>query len=318
MKKSIKISLILTIILAILVGCSNSKSEDIKIEDKLTETNKATRTVSTIMGDVEVPLNPERVVVNWYVGDVFTLDLNVVGYNAWAQETMPFYDKFKDATKIDNWEQEDVMALNPDLIVTYSEEDFEKFSKIAPVIVVSETEMDSIERIQFLGEATGKKEEANKAVELFNEKLSQARTVFNADKFVGKTFSILEDWGPSGEWSGLYYETGSRGGTLVYKYLGLNYPEKLQELIDKTGEGRGSISYEVAHEYFGDYILWFKQENKESEYAKTEIWKNIPAVINNQVAQIPGKYSGLFFYSDVTSLTNQLDHMVDVINSLEN
>ncbi|MCS4466406.1 hypothetical protein JTS99_08810 [Clostridium botulinum] len=48
--------------------------------------------------DIEVPANPKRVVANWYVGEVITLGLNLVGYNAWEQETMPFYDKLK-ATK---------------------------------------------------------------------------------------------------------------------------------------------------------------------------------------------------------------------------
>ena len=33
---------------------------------------------------------------------------------------------------------------------------------------------------------------------------------------------------------------------------------------------------------FGDYILWFKQEGKESDYAKTKIWKSIPAVAEDR------------------------------------
>lgn len=229
---------------------------------------------------------------------------------------MPFFEKFSASKKIENWEPEELMSLNPDLIVTYSEEDFERFNKIAPVLVIPEVGIDSIERLKILGQATGKSAEAEAAVKIFEEKLAESKLILNADKFAGKTFSILEDWGATGEWSGLYYETGSRGGTLVYKYLGLKYPDKLQELIDSTGEGRGSISYEVAHEYFGDYILWFRQEGKESDYAKTEIWNSIPAVINENIVEIPGEYAGLFFYSDITSLTAQLDYMVNAINSL--
>lgn len=317
MKKSIKLSLLLTLILSILVGCSNNKNNDSNNIIKEETQADTTHVIETAMGDLEVPLNPERVVVNWYIGDAFTLDLNVVGHYAWDQETMPFYDKFKSSTKIENWEQEDIMALNPDLIITYSQEDFENFNKIAPVLVIPESDMTSLERLSFIGKATNKEAEAEKAISLFEEKLAEAKEVFKSDKFENKTFSILEDWGPSGEWSGLYYETGSRGGTLVYEYLGLEYPEKLKELIEKTGEGRGSISYEVAHEYFGDYILWFQKEDEESEYAKTEIWNSIPAVINGNIGIIPGEYAGLFFYSDVTSLTHQLDHMVNLINSLK-
>lgn len=307
MKKFLALFCSIIMTTAILAGCSSSKNA---------EKEEATvRTVSTVKGDIKVPANPKRVVANWYVGDVITLELNLVGYNAWAQETMPFYDELKASTKIEKWEPEEVMDLEPELIITYDEADFDKFSKIAPVLVIPESK-SSEERLKIIGEATGRADEANKAVSNFEEKLADAKKTLKGDAFTGKTFSIMEDWGPSGEWSGVAYETGSRGGTLVYDYLGLKYPDKLKELIAKSGEGRGTISYEVAHEYFGDYILWFKQEGKESEYAKTEIWKSIPAVTEGRVVEIPGENQGLFYYSDVTSLTAQLDYMVDAINSL--
>lgn len=307
MKKVLSVFCMLFMTTALLAGCSSSKNIE---EDQAT-----VHTVATVKGDVEVPTNAERVVVNWYVGDVITLELNLVGYNAWAQETMPFYNELNAATKIENWEPEEVMALEPDLIVTYNEEDFDKFSKIAPVLVIPES-LTSIERIRFIGEATGRTTQAEEATRQFEEKLATAKQTLKNDAFEGKTFSILEDWGPSGEWSGVGYETGSRGGTLLYSYIGLNYPDKLKELIEESGKGRGNLSYEVAHEYFGDYILWFRLDESESEYAKTDIWKSIPAVVEGRVVEIPAKYAGLFYYDDVTSLTQQLDYMVSAINAV--
>ena len=307
MKKFLSLFCAIFMTTVILAGCASSKNP--KKEEA------TVRTVTTVKGDIEVPAKPERVVANWYVGDVITLGLNLVGYNAWEQETMPFYNKLKATTKIEKWEPEEVMALEPDLIITYDEADFDKFSKIAPVLVIPQSQ-SSIDRIKFIGETTGRTTEAEEAIKKFEEKLDAAKKILKGDAFAGKTFSIMEDWGPSGEWSGISYETGSRGGTLVYEYLGLKYPDKLKELIQKSGEGRGIISYEVAHEYFGDYILWFKQEGKESEYAKTDIWKSIPAVASGRVVEIPGNYLGLFYYSDITSLTEQLDYMVNAINSL--
>lgn len=309
MKKTIKLILAISSIFILLVGCSSkNKNMEEKTDDK--------KIVKTVMGDVEVPTNPENIVVNWYIGDMFTLDLNVVGYNAWEQKSMPFFDKFEGIKKIENWEPEEVMTVNPDLIITYNEEDYEKFSKLAPVLVVREQDMNSVERLRFLGEATGKTKEAEEAIAKFEKKLEESKEMLDTEKFNGKTFSILEDWGPTGEYSGIGYETGSRGGTLIYEYLGLKYPDKLQELIDKTQKTREIISYEVAHEYFGDYILWFLQEGKESAYAKTDIWKSIPAVVNGNVVTIPGEYAGLFFYSDVTSLTAQVDYIANALNSL--
>ncbi|APQ74074.1 ABC transporter substrate-binding protein [Clostridium botulinum] len=307
MKKLLSLFCAIFMTTVIFAGCSSSKNE--KKEES------TVRTITTVKGDIEVPANPKRVVANWYVGEVITLGLNLVGYNAWEQETMPFYDKLKATKKIKKWEPEEVMNLKPDLIITYDEADFDKFSKVAPVLVIPESE-NSIDRIKFIGAATGRTTEAKEAVNKFEKKLDAVKKTLKSDKFVGKTFSIMEDWGPTGEFSGIYYETGSRGGTLVYDYLGLKYPDKLKELIEKSKKGRGSISYEVAHEYFGDYILWFQQEGKESKYSKTDIWKSIPAVAAGRVVEIPGKYSGLFYYSDITSLTEQLDYMSNAINLL--
>jgi len=331
MKKILSIAATTVLILSLLSGCSNTKNTNTDAPaspqptesvtatttpaSESTEEETGTRTVSTIKGDIEVPVNPQRVIANWYVGDVITLDLNLVGYNAWAQETMPFYDTLMASTKIETWEPENVMTLEPDLIITYKEDDFDKFNKVAPVLVIPES-IESTERLSIIGEATGRTEEAEAAIQNFETKLAEAKESFKGGEFAGKTFSIMEDWGASGEWSGVYYETGSRGGTLVYDYLDLSIPEKLTELIKQSGEGRGSLSYEVAHEYFGDYILWFRQEGKESEYAQTEIWNSIPAVQNGKVAEIPGEMLGLFYYSDVTSLTEQLDYTVNAINSL--
>lgn len=294
-------------VLFLMVGCGNTA-------DNTSSTEMIE--VDTEMGKVEVPKNPERVVVNWYVGDVISLDLPIAGYFAWNQESMPYHDKLNDLHKIEAWEAEEIMTLKPDLIITYDQEDFTKLSKIAPVVVISDSGMDTIERTEYLGKITNKEAEAKKAVDTFTTKLAEAKKTLDGDAFAGKTFSVMEDWGPSGEWAGVYYETGSRGGTLLYDYLDLKYPDKLGELIEKTGEGRGSISYEVAHEYFGDYIIWFQKENEESEYAKTEIWKSIPAVKEGRVVEIPGNMLGLFFYSDITSLTQQLDYMIDAINTV--
>ncbi len=273
-----------------------------------------TRKLSTALGEVEVPANPQRIIVNWYIGDVFTLGLKPVAYSGWAQETMPFFDKFEGIPAIEKWEPEELMKYDPDLIITYDPQDFEKLSKIAPVVVVPEGDIKTTERLAFLGEATGRQTEAKNAIQTFESKLAKAKEKLTSDIFRDKTFSILQDWG--GDSYGVMYETGSRGGTLLYEYLGLKKPEKLQQLVDSSGKGRDSLSYEVASQYFGDYVLWFLTEGKDSEYAQTDIWKSIPAVRDGHIVEIPGEYVGLFYYSDVMSMTAQLDHIMDKLLAL--
>ncbi len=298
---------------------TNQPPASVTSQDSTTGEEGATRKVQTIKGEIEVLADPKRVVVNWYIGDVLALDLDVVGYYCWEQEAMPFYDRMMATTKIENWEPEEVMALEPDLIVTYKEEDFDTFKGIAPVLVVKGSEMSPIERVQFLGEATGRTEEAQEAVGTFETKLADAKELLSGDWFAGKTFTINEDWGSSGAWAGIAFEGSSRGGTLVYKFLGMTMPDNVQALVDESSDrDYALLSYEVSHEYFGDYIIWFDQEGTESEYKKTEIWNSIPAVVNGNIITIPGEKLGLFYYSDILSLTAEIDYIVDAINAMAN
>lgn len=285
---------------SLLVACGSSKATDQKADK--------TKVIKTEMGDVEVPVNPERVLVNWYVGDVASLGVTPVGYSGWAQEAMPFYEQIKEVPAIEKWEKEELLSYEPDVIITYSKEDFEKLSKIAPVIVITEAK-SAEERLALIGETLGKEEKAKELNETFQSKLANAKETFAGDEFKDKTFSLFEDWG-SGSY-GIYYETGSRGGTLLYDYIGLKKPAKLEELVKSSGEGRGALSYEVASDYFGDYIIWFLQPDKESEFEKTDIWKTIPAVEKGDITKVPGEMNGLFYYSDVVSLTGQLDYFVE-------
>lgn len=295
----------LSLVAILLVSCQSGSQ---------TEQEKTTKVVETEMGKVEVPTKPKKVLVNWYVHDVVSLGVTPVGYQGWAQEAMPKYKEMKEIPAIEKWEKEELLSYEPDLIISYDKEDFKKFSKIAPVIVISE-KMTSEERLKFLGEILGKEKEAEEIIKEFNQKLARSKESFAKEEFKGKTFSIFEDWG-SGSY-GIYYETGSRGGKLLYDYIGLTYPDKLKELIEKSSQKREALSYEVAADYFGDYVIWFLQPGfKESEFQKTKIWETTSAVKENHVLVVPGDLNGLFFYSDVLSMSHQLDYFTSNFDKL--
>lgn len=295
----------LSLVAVLLVSCQSGSQ---------TEQEKTTKVVETEMGKVEVPTKPKKVLVNWYVHDVVSLGVTPVGYQGWAQEAMPKYKEMKEIPAIEKWEKEELLSYEPDLIISYDKEDFKKFSKIAPVIVISE-KMTSEERLKFLGEILGKEKEAEEIIKEFNQKLAKSKESFAKEEFKGKTFSIFEDWG-SGSY-GIYYETGSRGGKLLYDYIGLTYPDKLKELIEKSSQKREALSYEVAADYFGDYVIWFLQPGfKESEFQKTKIWETTSAVKENHVLVVPGDLNGLFFYSDVLSMSHQLDYFTSNFDKL--
>ena len=140
---------------------------------------------------------------------------------------MTFYDTLKDIPTIEKWEKEELLSYEPDLIITYDKADFDKFAKVAPVLVIPEDEMTPIERVEFLGEALGKEEAAKKAVTNFETSLAQAKELFAKPEYQDKTFDVSQDWGSDSY--GVYFETGSRGGTILYDYLNLKKPAKLEK-----------------------------------------------------------------------------------------
>jgi iron complex transport system substrate-binding protein len=284
------------------------------VEEEEATVQEGTKIISTAMGEVEVPVNPKRVIVNWYLGDVVTLGITPVAVYGWTDASMPFYDSLKEVPSIQNWDEEELLSYEPDLIITYSQEDFDNFSKIAPVVVIPESIMTSVERMEFLGAVTGHEAEAQAAINTFEQKLEAAKKVLSSNEFSDKTFSILQDWGSNSY--GIYYETGSRGGTLLYDYLNLKLPDNLKKLIEESGEGRGSVSYEVAADYFGDYVLWFLTDENGSEFSQTEIWNSIPAVKAGNIIEVPASLLGLFYFSDVASMSAQMDYIIDKLNEV--
>lgn len=68
-----RIALPALLIMAIFISGCNQKET---VKPGATETGNTTpqtRTISTMMGDVTVPLNPERVVVDWNIGHVLAV-----------------------------------------------------------------------------------------------------------------------------------------------------------------------------------------------------------------------------------------------------
>ena len=276
-----------------------------------TDTAIQTKTINTVMGEVEVPLHPRYVVVNWYEGDMFTLGFKPAAIYAPVKEAMPFYEAFRDIPIIEKWEPEELMTYSPDLIITYDPEDFEKLSKIAPVVVVTGEDYGATERLQFLGEATGRADQADAAIKILEQKVSEAKGWMAEHNFKDKTINIFWDTADSG----LFYETGSRGGTLIYDYLNMQKPAKLEELIAESGKGRGTLSYEMVSDYVGDYVLWFENET-ESAFQQSDIWKTIPAVKEGRQLSIPWEDMYIFYYDDVVSLTEQIDYVLPKLREL--
>jgi iron complex transport system substrate-binding protein len=308
---SIFMGIILAFVLA-LSGCSqsenNAQSEDKKIEEA------KTRTVKTVKGEVEIPTNPKRVITDFYLADLLALGIKPLGSTQFPLNNPYIKDKIEGIEDIGTPVSiEKVLSLKPDLIIMQSDENYEKLSKIAPTVVIPyNSEGDFYGEFRKIADLVGKKDEAEKWIQSFEQKAEEARKQINGLVREDETFGLYE-LQEDKLW--VFGDNWGRGGQVIYKALKLSPPEKMAELI-KQGTQYKELSLEALPEYAADNMFvttWSAQgsNNKKLEELKNSpIWKNLDAVKNNKVYEM--NFDDMY-YADPYSLEGQLDLMVEKI-----
>lgn len=299
--------------LMFIVGaCSAESDEQEKPTDKETS-SETTRVISTIMGDVEVPAHPERVVVDWHLGQVMAVGLMPVG----APSTLTDFGEFlkplvsaevEDIGKDGTVSLEKILELEPDLIITWDQEAAESYAKIAPTVVYDTSNYDTIhEEITAMGDILNRQEDAKKWLAEFDGRVAAAKekikgvipegaTVTIADYTFEKNVMIIGD-------------QGERGSKAVYKLLGLTPPARVQsDIIDKK-EGRLDVSWETVGDYIGDYVITMKNEESDA-LDLPATWTTLDAVKNDRVYAFDIKK---YFNSDPLSALYQAEEIADVL-----
>ncbi len=292
-------------LMMLLSACSSSTStnqnEAAIAESKGNETNNETRTISTVRGDIEVPVNPQRVVVQYLMGDVVALGIKPVGISD-VYDGAAFAEQVSDITVLEwmpDWDGEDVMKLQPDLIIVIGEDYVDKLSKIAPTVLVPLIDMTQDERITFMGEVLNRQEAAAAAIEEYKETVETAKSNLKQAGFDNYSVSVFE-----GGSDATMFVFGDKfgAGSVVYASLGLRAPETVQTAILDKGISKQGLSFEVLANYSGDFIIRNSYEGM-VDLSDDAIWNSLEAVQNNRVIEI--KF-GLNFYTDIYSTIAQI------------
>ncbi|OAX46216.1 ABC transporter substrate-binding protein [Paenibacillus sp. AD87] len=276
-----------------------------------TDSSGATRIYKSLSGDVEIPAEPKRIVTDMYVSDLLALGVKPVGSIKYYLEN-PFYaDQVEGIENIGDRgavSLEKVVALDPDLIITYSDkaEEIESYQKIAPTVVIPYGTFTNVEdEIRGFGELMNKSEEAEAWLKTYDERIEAARAKVKAVIKPEETFSILEVSDKS------YYGYGDnfgRGGQAVYRALELTPLEiTKKELMGDTQWKE--ISREVVGDYAGDHIFLTVGENNKN-YQGDSIWQSLPAVKNNQVYELQ---EDRYWYFDPIAIQSQAEEFADMI-----
>ncbi|QDQ01254.1 helix-turn-helix domain-containing protein [Lysinibacillus fusiformis] len=315
MMKHIKMPFLLGL-MVFLAACGDDTSQTADNKEGTPKTEESTiRTVTDDSGrEVEIPVKAERIVTDWYLGQILALDVVPVGAITanldFAAFLKPYYKdgEINNIGTDGNTSLEKILELKPDLIITWNKDDVEKYEKIAPTIVFSESaHQTATDEIKAMGEYLGRQAEADAFVKDFDNRIANAQNKINAAIPEGATFTIFDAFEKNATIVG---NNSVSGGRALYQILNMKPQEKVQELFDtqESGGGRYDISYEVVGDYIGDYVFLINFFNKDGEFPST--WTNLDIVKNNKIIDLAPEY---YFASDPLSGLHQAEDMANKI-----
>ncbi|MGP4040163.1 iron-hydroxamate ABC transporter substrate-binding protein [Gracilibacillus sp. D59] len=310
------VSFFLLMLITLLGACSTNAANSSQAEAE----NGSVRSYESEKGTVELPVEPSRVVVavRDYVGDVLATGVQPVGVSETMVFDAPYYQDQLEGVESVGADTaislEKITTLNPDLIVTYAEDSYEQLSKIAPTVLIPYGSLDYEERLLEFGKILNKEQEAQQRLEQFQEKVKDQKEKLSETLDQDAKVAIIE---VTDKDLYVFGKTYGRGGEILYNQLGLEAPQKVEEVTE--AEGWASISLETIPEYLGeaDYILMGVREkgsDRKAEIQSSKLWTELPAVKEGKVYEYDLES---FYFQDVIALDYQLDLLVDFFQSSE-
>jgi iron complex transport system substrate-binding protein len=287
-------------------NAAQAQAEQEKVTDTDTnadgkqEEQALTRTVTDMFGEVEIPTNPQRMIVTSTRHAEYLIELGIIPSGVlYVADAEPDYrfDYFAEhgveMIEYPQYEQnfELLTTLNSDLIVAYGaaagDGVYEQFSKIAPTIAVPGTVFmkDAMPALAAIFE---REDQLASATAAYLEKVETAKTKL-APYVKDKTVLVLRVDPKQYRYLGMNSQGASE---LFYQQLGLQIPEAL-----KAGDAWfNPLSLEILPEINPDYIFIEKRilEGSDSDQSWEDLmgnvlWKKLDAVQNKRVFQVETK-----------------------------
>ncbi|URJ37357.1 ABC transporter substrate-binding protein [Paenibacillus polymyxa] len=317
-KKSIFMLATLMLVLAVFVSaCAGNNTEGNTASTSGDKQESAstgeTRSFKTVKGDIEIPAKPQRIVTDFYGGELLSVGANVVGVEPTAFQNPFLTDLLKEkGTKEvgDPTNLEKTLELKPDLIVVMKDTNYEALSKIAPTLYIPfGTTTNIYDTVKLFGDITGEKEKAEQFIAAFDKKAAEGRARLKGVIDEKATFGLYELTDKNALW--IFGDNAGRGGQAVYNALKLNMPKKTANSKEQTVQ----LSMEVLPQYDADYMFLTtydpdKKGTALKQLKSSAVWGNLPAVKNNRV--FFNDFDTYYRY-DPIAITGQIDMIVDML-----
>jgi len=254
----------------------------------------ATKIVNHALGEVEIPLHPQRIVV-LDADSVFLLDgllalgIKPVGLTRCSNciNSDPFSEFLGDLPSIGTNEQpslEKILMLKPDLILGYSWQKsfYPLLSEIAPTVMIDiySGENDFKRHFKYLAEILDKNDQVERLLAEYSEKVQKFRQQFE-EKLKNKTVSLLTFWGLAVH----VYKPELLFYAQVMRDAGVQFSSAYENLKDDYLR----LSIETISDWDADFLFvdfYYKEEFENLEsllFFKEPVWSTLNAVRNKQV-----------------------------------
>ncbi|MFB9277001.1 AraC family transcriptional regulator [Cohnella cellulosilytica] len=290
-------------------GGSASSPAASAAESAPSQTAAATKEFEHAGGKSVVPVDPQRIVADWYYGELLALGVRPVGYPQYLLSEYPYRDAEGTEGFAESMEQ--IVEMKPDLIISTWDDSYKEFSKIAPSVLLK-LNNGVIDKMRVLGQLVNREEEAEKWIASFEEKLENARQRLADNVPADATVTILSIFQKDVK----VYGYRNMGGDVVYNLLQMKPPEKVREMFDGKDEWNYSVSFEELPEIAGTHIILTAYDPEDTgretleRLEQSQIWQNLDAVKHNRVHKI--SYYDLFF-DDPIATEHQIDMLTDKI-----
>jgi iron complex transport system substrate-binding protein len=233
--------------------------------------------------EVEIPVQPERVVALWSLGDMLLLGTKPV---ASTSNLLRFYTDEQVADVFNLGESnyyESTLSMNPDLILVSSRtapEELEAYEKIAPTVAMPFFG-DAFTSLSMVADVLGRQKEEQMHLDAYAQKVLTAQAAIKDEVAPGETAFVMQFAQKA------IYSYPSYVFPTIFQDLGFTLHEKQAEM-EKSGDLKPvQLSEEILMEYDTDRIFVIINDEDSrgtfEELAQGPVWRNLQAVKNNRV-----------------------------------
>lgn len=304
---------VLAVLACLLAACSSVR------ETGVSEDGDIRQISLPIAGEMEIPADPERVVLMRPIdaGNALLLDADIAGVNKGLADN-DYIDEMLDENVeyIEFGDVETIEALSPDLIVTYAGDEYiDEYEKVAPTVPLNyqvgffNTYRDRIylNQLQFLGVLLNRQDEADEIAGNWLDVITVHRRDLPVDTSEENALVLVEN----GEGTyNVYGRFQSFGTEAVYDVLDFNISDSVQDTI---AEGAlTDYSTDELSDMETDYIFINVREEDAAEVR--EEFSDALGIDEEKVIMM--NYTD-FEVNDLKSVRRQTEEIVDALQQVE-